>query len=195
MTFLFWIENYQQSNFLGQSEVPHFLVVVALAWYSVTIFKNRNSSSVTFFVCVWWNNKGELNASNATLTTELRENFNCIFTDYKIHPYKRPCIANAIQMTCEYYFTVEVYYTMSKACFMCPFVESDYSKPHCVSADGFGRGIIVVNRKMPGPAIHAIPWIYTVEYGLGKLTFKIQTFITHLLYSINLRASFLSGNM
>lgn len=42
---------------------------------------------------------------------------------------------------------------MSKACYNCPFNETDCYRPHCVSADGMKRSITVVNRMMPGPSI------------------------------------------
>lgn len=48
---------------------------------------------------------------------------------------------------------VEEFETMSKACYNCPFNETDCFRPHCVAADGMKRSIMVVNRMMPGPSI------------------------------------------
>ena len=73
--------------------------------------------------------------------------------DYKTHECIRSCKANASPRTCEYQFVVETYRTMSKACFKCPFNQTDCFRPHCVPADGFDRGILTVNRMMPGPSI------------------------------------------
>lgn len=57
-------------------------------------------------------------------------------------------------MICEYNFTVEYYHTLAKACFDCPYNATDCDRPHCVAADGTKRGIITVNRMVPGPGIH-----------------------------------------
>lgn len=57
-------------------------------------------------------------------------------------------------MTCEYNWTVEWYSVLSRACGNCPFNETDCYRPHCVSANGFVRGISVVNRMLPGPQIN-----------------------------------------
>lgn len=57
-------------------------------------------------------------------------------------------------MTCEYNFTVEYYYTLTKSCYECPYNTTDCGRPHCVPADGNQRGIITVNRMLPGPGIH-----------------------------------------
>ncbi|XP_062576318.1 uncharacterized protein LOC134238219 [Saccostrea cucullata] len=75
------------------------------------------------------------------------------FEDYRNHPCIRKCDSH-ISMTCEYNFTVEYYHTLSKACFNCPYNVTDCSRPHCVAADGTKRGIITVNRMVPGPGIH-----------------------------------------
>ncbi|XP_078483151.1 uncharacterized protein LOC100178857 isoform X1 [Ciona intestinalis] len=68
------------------------------------------------------------------------------------HPCDRVCQTGSTRV-CEYKFTIEWYSTMSKACFDCPFVESDCGRPQCVAADGHPRAITVVNRMLPGPSI------------------------------------------
>ncbi|XP_061164931.1 uncharacterized protein LOC133173877 [Saccostrea echinata] len=78
---------------------------------------------------------------------------NHLFEDYRKHPCIRKCDSH-ISMTCEYNFTVEYYHTLSKACFNCPHNITDCARPHCVAADGTKRGIITVNRMVPGPGIH-----------------------------------------
>ncbi|KAL5022049.1 hypothetical protein ScPMuIL_001204 [Solemya velum] len=74
-------------------------------------------------------------------------------SDYKEHPCIRKCIAGDI-MTCEYTFTLEDYFTLTKACYDCPFNQTDCFRPHCVPGDGVARGILTVNRMLPGPPIH-----------------------------------------
>ncbi|KOB77132.1 Laccase 1 [Operophtera brumata] len=72
--------------------------------------------------------------------------------DGKNHPCYRECNA-AAAMTCYYRFHVEWYYSMSKACKECPYNATHCGYPDCVPANGIGRPITVVNRKMPGPSI------------------------------------------
>ncbi|XP_049881247.1 uncharacterized protein LOC126377517 isoform X2 [Pectinophora gossypiella] len=69
------------------------------------------------------------------------------------HPCKRECREGEEPMICYYHFDLEWYHTMSKACYSCPYVEADCSRPDCIPADGMSRPLNVVNRKMPGPAI------------------------------------------
>nr|XP_039255938.1 laccase-like [Styela clava] len=69
------------------------------------------------------------------------------------HPCDRPCESPTAPKVCNYQFNVEWYYTMSKACYDCPFVASDCLRPHCVAADGIPRPVITVNRTLPGPSI------------------------------------------
>lgn len=80
---------------------------------------------------------------------------NFYIVDYSDHPCIRPCGINT-RKTCEYTFTLEYYYTLSKACYDCPFNVSDCSRPHCVPADGSPRPILTANRMLPGPGIHVI---------------------------------------
>ncbi|CAG9792346.1 unnamed protein product [Diatraea saccharalis] len=69
------------------------------------------------------------------------------------HPCHRECMEGEEPMICYYHFNLEWYHTMSKACFSCPYNETDCRKPDCIPADGISRALNVVNRKMPGPAI------------------------------------------
>jgi hypothetical protein len=77
-------------------------------------------------------------------------------TDGQIHPCQRECRADEPPKTCEYHFKVEWYYTMSKACYDCPYNLTDCYRPDCVPADGVERPIIVINRSLPGPSIQVI---------------------------------------
>ncbi|KAK7867607.1 hypothetical protein R5R35_014805 [Gryllus longicercus] len=69
------------------------------------------------------------------------------------HPCARECVMGAPPMRCYYRFEVTGYYTMSKACYNCPASRQDCDLPECVAADGVPRGLVVVNRQMPGPAV------------------------------------------
>ena len=62
------------------------------------------------------------------------------------HPCDRVCVAGAAPMECSYTFNVELYNTLSKACYDCPLNITDCHREHCISADGMERGLITVNR-------------------------------------------------
>ncbi|KDR11749.1 laccase-1-like isoform X2 [Zootermopsis nevadensis] len=65
----------------------------------------------------------------------------------------RTCIAGAEPMTCYYRWTIEDYNTLGAACGACPLNETSCFNPQCVTADGYERGILTVNRGIPGPSI------------------------------------------
>lgn len=69
------------------------------------------------------------------------------------HPCNRKCLQGGSPMICRYYFKVEWYQTLSKACYDCPYNGTDCGRPHCVPGDGVKRPILVVNRQMPGPSL------------------------------------------
>ncbi|KAI8423719.1 hypothetical protein MSG28_012750 [Choristoneura fumiferana] len=69
------------------------------------------------------------------------------------HPCHRECMEGEEPMICYYMFHLEWYQTMSKACYDCPFNETDCQRLDCIPADGMSRALNVINRKMPGPAI------------------------------------------
>ncbi|XP_033743202.1 laccase-1-like [Pecten maximus] len=73
--------------------------------------------------------------------------------DYRDHPCKRTCRVNA-PMVCEYDFHAEYFYTLTKACRDCPHNVTDCNRPGCIPADGNPRAVLVINRMLPGPAIH-----------------------------------------
>ncbi|XP_053980315.1 uncharacterized protein LOC128877215 [Hylaeus volcanicus] len=73
--------------------------------------------------------------------------------DWRQHPCRRNCEDGSPSMECHYLFKLEGYRTMSKACYDCPRNTTDCFRPHCVSADGIERLLLVVNRQMPGPPI------------------------------------------
>lgn len=69
------------------------------------------------------------------------------------HPCHRECFEGEEPMICYYLFKIEWYQTMSKACYDCPYNETDCFRPDCIPADGMNRPLNVINRKMPGPAV------------------------------------------
>ncbi|XP_037083792.1 laccase-1-like isoform X2 [Pollicipes pollicipes] len=72
---------------------------------------------------------------------------------------------------------MEYYYTLSKACFGCPGNSTDCQRPHCVAADGRRRGLVTVNRQMPGPPIevcHEDTVVVDLENHLGSDTSSIH---------------------
>ena len=62
------------------------------------------------------------------------------------HPCDRVCVAGAAPMECSYTFNVELYNTLSKACYDCPLNITDCDREHCISGDGMEKGLITVNR-------------------------------------------------
>lgn len=68
------------------------------------------------------------------------------------HECERPCVAGDTR-TCQYVFHMQEYHTLSRACFECPDVMSDCSRPECVAADGVSRPVLTINRMLPGPNI------------------------------------------
>lgn len=75
-------------------------------------------------------------------------------SNYHHHPCARECVEGAVPLVCEYDFVIEYYYTLTRACYGCPYNQSDCARPHCVPADGRSRGILTVNRMIPGPGLH-----------------------------------------
>lgn len=74
----------------------------------------------------------------------------------KVHPCQRECLVGEPPKICKYHFKMEWYYTMSKACYDCPYNLTDCFRPDCVPADGVERPIIVINRSLPGPSIQVM---------------------------------------
>ncbi|XP_014215269.1 L-ascorbate oxidase-like [Copidosoma floridanum] len=72
--------------------------------------------------------------------------------DWSQHPCKRKCV-DGVFLTCHYRFTIELYSTMSRACYNCPYNVTDCSRPHCIPADGKEKVVMVINRLLPGPTI------------------------------------------
>nr|BBH63274.1 multicopper oxidase [Nephotettix cincticeps] len=64
----------------------------------------------------------------------------------------RQCQPNQPRI-CYYLWMIEPYDTMNRACGNCPNVTSDCFLPQCITADGFEKACLVVNRMLPGPSI------------------------------------------
>ncbi|XP_026470768.1 laccase-2-like [Ctenocephalides felis] len=91
--------------------------------------------------------------STSNSTEELDQIFEYVPLNGSEHPCIRLCVKDTPKMICRYHFKIEEYRTMSKACFDCPHNIQDCDRPHCVHADGVPRGVVVVNRQLPGPSI------------------------------------------
>jgi len=79
------------------------------------------------------------------------------------HPCDRECVSGEPSMVCKYSMAAELYNTLSKACYDCPHNMTDCNRPHCVSADGIERGIIVINRYTNIHIYYAISCIKTIN--------------------------------
>ena len=73
--------------------------------------------------------------------------------NYTDHECRRICEYPPSPKTCNYNFTVEWFYAMSKACYGCPFNLTDCERPHCIPLNGVPRAVSVVNRMFPGPSV------------------------------------------
>ncbi|XP_071494140.1 uncharacterized protein [Diadema antillarum] len=69
------------------------------------------------------------------------------------HECTRECEWPPAPKHCRYNFSLEWYYSMSKACYGCPSNLTDCSRPQCIPLNGVPRPITVVNRMFPGPAV------------------------------------------
>ncbi|XP_069675441.1 uncharacterized protein [Periplaneta americana] len=65
----------------------------------------------------------------------------------------RECTKDSLPRLCHYQFSLENYNTLSLACQNCTRNISQCYNPQCVAADGYKRGILTVNRMLPGPSI------------------------------------------
>jgi len=50
---------------------------------------------------------------------------------------------------------------MSKACYNCPLTPEDCNRHHCIAADGVERGVVAINRQIPGPSIQVSNFFVT----------------------------------
>ncbi|KAJ4431325.1 hypothetical protein ANN_19922 [Periplaneta americana] len=78
----------------------------------------------------------------------------------------RPCLADEAPRICYYRFTLEDYVTLGAQCGACPRNVTDCFNPQCIPADGYERGMLSVNRMLPGPSIQVIT--------LSRWTFLFQ---------------------
>ncbi|XP_071500404.1 uncharacterized protein [Diadema antillarum] len=69
------------------------------------------------------------------------------------HPCVRDCDTSPGPMTCRYDWTIESYFSVSRACYQCPFNTYDCHRTDCVPLAGYARPVLSVNRKVPGPTI------------------------------------------
>ena len=72
------------------------------------------------------------------------------------HPCDRVCKAGLPPMECHFTFNVELYSTLSRACYDCPRNRTDCNREDCISGDGFEKGLTVINRCLQQDFIHII---------------------------------------
>ncbi|XP_069675464.1 uncharacterized protein [Periplaneta americana] len=65
----------------------------------------------------------------------------------------RECTEQTLPRLCHYRFVLENYNVLSLACQNCRQNMSQCYNPQCIAADGYERGILTVNRMLPGPSI------------------------------------------
>ena len=73
--------------------------------------------------------------------------------DYMNHSCIRDCTLSSAPMICEYDWFLELYSTLSRACYKCPENYDDCFRENCILADGIIKSIETINRMLPGPAI------------------------------------------
>ncbi|XP_023339876.1 uncharacterized protein LOC111710084 [Eurytemora carolleeae] len=97
------------------------------------------------------------------------------------HPCSRTCKVGEAK-TCYYEFIVEWYSVLGKACFECPLNITDCYRPHCVAGDGVERGVITVNRQLPGTPISVCSGDKVVVDVVNKLPVETTTMHWHGQY-------------
>lgn len=78
--------------------------------------------------------------------------FESVVISVPAHDCQRECDDGPARR-CDYHFHIEYYYTMSKACYDCPYKLEGCDRHHCIAADGVERGVVSINRQIPGPSI------------------------------------------
>ncbi|XP_063238592.1 uncharacterized protein LOC134540063 [Bacillus rossius redtenbacheri] len=73
--------------------------------------------------------------------------------DVEFASCERTCKDMDLPMICRIKLTFEVYQTLSRSCGDCPRNSSDCDRRFCIAADGVRRGMLAVNRQLPGPTI------------------------------------------
>uniref|UniRef100_A0A182NBB3 Uncharacterized protein n=1 Tax=Anopheles dirus TaxID=7168 RepID=A0A182NBB3_9DIPT len=67
----------------------------------------------------------------------------------------RICTHNEAPRVCYFHWIAENYAAMGSACGDCRWGNRSHCfHPQCVTADGMERGVLAINRRIPGPAIH-----------------------------------------
>ncbi|KAL9895317.1 uncharacterized protein ACN2A1_006056 [Glossina fuscipes fuscipes] len=83
-------------------------------------------------------------------------------SNYPGEECKRDCMPNQ-KRVCYFHFVLENYQAMGVACGKCAEgVESDCYKPQCIIGDGVEKGVMSINRQIPGPDIQVCHGDYIV---------------------------------
>nr|ACX54563.1 laccase 15 [Reticulitermes flavipes] len=100
---------------------------------------------------------GVASATSVLLNSYLQPNDdidrNTYLLNAKSNNCARICNGTEAPKICYYQWTIENYVTLSEACDNCPLNVTACYNAQCITADGYERSILSVNRKLPGPSI------------------------------------------
>ncbi|PNF18421.1 Laccase [Cryptotermes secundus] len=130
-------------------------------WHLFLSFKVAvRSGAARMFLCVLF--ACAVGVTSASTPVDLKaylQPVNDIDRDTYLHPKEgsnicaRECVLGEEPKICYYEWTVENYATISDACGGCPDNVTDCFNDQCVTADGYERGILTINRRIPAPSI------------------------------------------
>ncbi|XP_069675528.1 uncharacterized protein [Periplaneta americana] len=100
------------------------------------------------------------------------------------HHCARQCVKGDNRI-CYYRMVHENYAVLSAACKDCPYKMEDCFLPQCVTADGFEKGIVTVNRRLPGPAIHVCHGDWIVVDVDNRMPGKTTSVHWHGIYNMH----------
>ncbi|XP_069688169.1 uncharacterized protein [Periplaneta americana] len=106
------------------------------------------------------------------------------------HHCARECVKGDNRI-CYYRMVLQNYAVLSAACKDCPNKMEDCFLPQCVTADGFEKGILTVNRRLPGPGIQVCYGDWIVVDVINQMSGEIITIHWHGIY--NTRRSYMDG--
>ncbi|XP_053672224.1 uncharacterized protein LOC128722576 [Anopheles nili] len=67
----------------------------------------------------------------------------------------RPCTTDGVPLTCHFHWRLENFATMGSSCGHCRLGNRTHCfHRQCITANGMERGVVTINRRIPGPAMH-----------------------------------------
>lgn len=92
--------------------------------------------------------------SNTVFAASENASGNVNLTDWDGDLCRRTCLENERPRICYYHWVLEHYHAMGPACGKCRSgILTDCFHSKCITADGIERGVMSINRKIPGPDI------------------------------------------